>query len=260
LASALRERKKHGRCGFIPFLTAGYPSLSKTAELLLSLERCGADAIELGIPFSEPVADGPVIAEACHRALKQGVTLEKALGMLSRVRRQGLKIPVIVFSYLNPVLNLGFRRFARLCKKSGAQAALVVDLPAEESRELSGELRREGLELVLLASPSTSKKRLGMIGRASGSIIYYVSRAGVTGARKGLAPGLLRRVAEVKRICKKPVIVGFGLSDRASAKSLSHVADGVVVGSALVSAAGGNGNAVGLVCALARRIVGGLSC
>lgn len=247
-----------GAARLVPFLVAGDPSPSATVELLLAYERAGAGLIELGAPFSEPVADGPVIAAAAHRALARGMSLEKALGLLAKARKKGLRAPVVVFTYLNPVLALGLDRFARRAAECGAQAALVVDLPAEESEDLSRALRARGLELVLLASPTTSDERLRFIGRASGSIVYYVSSVGVTGVRKDLPKDIKRRLAAVRELLRKPVIVGFGVATREQAGLLAGRADGVVVGSALVRAAAEKGAAA--AARLAKQIAGGLSC
>lgn len=256
LAKALAARREQGRCAFVAFVTAGDPSPASTPALLLALEKAGADVLELGAPFSEPVADGPVIQAASHRALKKGMSLERSLSLLALARKKGLKAPVIVFTYLNPVLAMGVGQFAAKAAKAGAQGALIVDLPSDEAERVSGALKSFGLELVLLASPTTSDPRLAQIGKATGSILYYVSRAGVTGARKGLAPGIAARLAAVKKKSGKPVIVGFGVAQAAQARALASKADGVVVGSALVQAAHEGG--VGGAARLARSIASGL--
>lgn len=235
LAEVLSHSRERGRAAFVAFLSAGDPNLRATAEFLRVLAEAGADIIELGIPFSDPVADGPAIQASSQRALRSGTTLLKALSLLRRLRRSGFLTPVILFGYLNPVLALGRERFAGLCAASGVQGVLVVDLPAEESGPLAAALRRRGVETVLLASPTTSEKRLRAIGRASGSIVYYVSREGVTGVKRGLAPGLSRRLRRVRTLCGKPLIVGFGVATPAQARALARDAEGVVVGSALVS-------------------------
>jgi tryptophan synthase alpha chain len=253
LADALKEKT-----GFVPFIEAGDPSPAGSISLLLELEKIGAAIVELGAPFSEPVADGPVIAAAAHRSLSRGMSLDKTLDLLGEARKKGLRVPVILFTYLNPVLAMGVERFARRAKDAGAQAALAVDLPAEESEELSRNLRVYGLELVLLASPTTSDERLRLIGRSSGSIVYYVSSAGVTGARKELPKDLRTRLAAVRKLVGKPVIVGFGIATGEQATLLAGRADGVVVGSALVRLAAEKGPRAAV--ALAKQIAGGLSC
>ena len=204
-----------------------------TAKLLAGV---GADILEVGVPFSDPVADGPVIQEAGQRALAAGMTLTKSIRFVKDLRLDGVTIPVVLFTYLNPILRLGIKRFAALCAGAGVTAVLIVDLPAEESTATEGELAEHGIELVLLASPTTTDKRLSRIGRASGSAVYYVSREGVTGERKGLAPNIAKRIMHVRKMTRKPLMVGFGVAEPAQARALSRHADGVVVGSALVRA------------------------
>jgi len=260
LADVLASRRARGRAGFVPFIVAGDPSPEASVRTARALAEAGADVLELGVPFSDPVADGPVIQEAGQRALAKGMTLARAARLVAAMRRAGVAAPVVLFTYLNPVLRLGEERFAKLCADCGATAALIVDLPAENSASMAKALARRGVEIVLLASPTTSDERLRVIGRASGSVVYYVSREGVTGVRSGLAPGLVRRLERVRALTGKPLMVGFGVSEPAQARALASHADGVVVGSALVAAAAKGGpHAVG---ALARRLVSalGISC
>lgn len=255
LARALGAR---GRCGFVPFIAAGDPDLSATARYMRTLEEAGADIIELGVPFSDPVADGPVIQAAAQRALREGTSLRRVLAMCARMRKEGFATPVILFSYLNPILALGYKKVARLCREAGVQGALVVDLPVEEAGPWLKALKAEGVEPVLLASPTTTPERLRRLGRATGSILYYASREGVTGARRGLAEGLAARLKTVRRLAGKPLIVGFGVAEPAQARALAPHSAGVVVGSALVSAAHEGGAKA--LSRLAGRLVGGLKC
>jgi len=252
LARALHGRRAFGRAGFVPFLVAGDPTYEKSLRAARAVIAAGADILEVGVPFSDPVADGPVIQAAGQRSLKNGMTLKKAAGFVRDLRRGGVTIPVVLFTYLNPVLRMGVKPFAKLCGACGVSAVLLVDLPIEDSTATDRELARYGVELVPLASPTTTDKRLSRIGRASGTAVYYVSREGVTGVRKGLAPNLAQRIAHVKRMTGKPIMVGFGVAEPAQAKALAPYADGVVVGSALVLAgARGAGN----VGRLAKRLV-----
>ena len=257
LAAVLQERRVSGRAGFVPFLVAGDPSVEATVSSAKALAASGADIFELGVPFSDPVADGPVIQAAGQRALAKGMSLPRAARLVRQMRAAGVRTPAILFTYLNPVLRLGPSAFARLCAESGAAAALIVDLPAEESGAMSRALAQQDVELVLLASPTTTDERLRDIGKASGSVVYYVSREGVTGVRSGLAPGLAERLAHVRRLTGKPLLVGFGVADAKTARALAPHADGVVVGSALVAAAAAAGDkgAPAAVGRLARRIV-----
>jgi tryptophan synthase alpha chain len=256
LAAVLASRRASGRSGFVPFIVAGDPSAEATVLSAKQLAAAGADILEVGVPFSDPVADGPVIQAAGQRALTKGMTLPRAAGLVVKMRKAGVKTPVILFTYLNPVLRLGPSAFARLCADSGVAAALIVDLPVEEAETMTKALASHGIEIVLLASPTTTDERLRDIGRASGSIVYYVSREGVTGVRAGLAPGLAARLAHVRKLTGKPLIVGFGVAEPAQARALAPHADGVVVGSALVNAAAKSGPAA--VGRLARRLVSAL--
>jgi len=253
LAKSLHARRVFGRAGFVPFLVAGDPSVSASLRAARALVDAGADILEVGVPFSDPVADGPVIQAASMRSLKKGMTLKKAGHFVKALRRGGVSIPVVLFTYLNPILRMGLRDFARLCGSSKVSAVLIVDLPIEESTATDRELARYGVELVPLASPTTTDKRLSMIGLASGSAVYYVSREGVTGVRKGLALNLAQRIAHVKKMTGKPLMVGFGVATPQQARALAPYADGVVVGSALVLA-GAKGGAGGLS-RLAKRLV-----
>lgn len=239
LARALESPRAGGRSGFVPFLTAGDPDLAATRRYVRALAEEGADIVELGVPFSDPVADGPVIQAAAQRALERGASLLKVLALLKSLRQDGARTPVILFTYLNPALRLGLDRFARSAAAAGAQGVLLVDLPVEEAAPWRRALAAQGLELVLLASPTTSDERLRLIGRSGGSIVYYVSREGVTGERKGLPPGLAARLVRVRKLTGKPLIVGFGVQEASQAKVLAAHAAGVVVGSALVKAAAG---------------------
>jgi tryptophan synthase alpha chain len=202
---------------------------------VLRLVGLGADIIELGIPFSDPVADGPVIQEADARAFKKGATLAKVLAFVARLRRDGCQVPIVLFSYFNPILSMGLEAFADRCAAADVDGVLVVDLPAEESRRLGGALRQRRIEPVMLASPTTSDQRLKVIARASGSIVYYVSREGVTGARKGLGPGLAARLRKVRALMGKPLIVGFGISKMSHVKKLKRMpSDGFIIGSSFL--------------------------
>ena len=256
LARALAARRAYGRAGFVPFLVAGDPSVAASLMAARLLAQAGADILEVGVPFSDPVADGPVIQAAGQRALAKGMTLERAIGFVGALRRDGVTIPVILFTYLNPILRLGTERFARMCAKNGVTAVLVVDLPAEEWATTTAALKKNGIENVLLASPTTDDVRLRMIGKLTGSTAYYVSRQGVTGVRKGLEPDLAKRIRRVRKLVGKPLLVGFGVAEPAQARALARHADGVVVGSALVKANADGGPKA--VRRLAKRLIAAL--
>ena len=234
LGSAIGGRRRRGRAAFVPFLTAGDPSPAWTARCVAALEQAGADVIELGVPFSDPIADGPVIQRASQRALAAGVTLSRTLALVARLRRDGVHIPIVLFTYFNPLLRMGLARFAGAARKAGVQGVLVVDLPLEEAAEFRSTLGASGLETVFLASPTTDPARLARIGAASTGFVYYVSRLGVTGARASVSGTLSLEVARVRKAARKPVAVGFGVSTPAQARAVGRVGDAVVVGSALV--------------------------
>ena len=236
LARYLAARRSVGRAGFVPFLVAGDPSRAASLMAARLLAAAGADILEVVVPFSDPVADGPVILAAGQRALAKGMTLAGAIAFVKTLRNDGVTIPVILFTYYNPILSLGLERFAKSCAGAGVNGVLVVDLPAEESVEMIRILKRRNIEIVLLASPTTSDQRLKRIGELTGSTAYYVSRQGVTGIRKGLDRDIAKRLGHVRRIIKKPLLVGFGVAEPAQARALAQHAAGVVVGSAIVKA------------------------
>lgn len=226
----LRER---GETALVTFVTAGDPDLATTEEVVLELERAGADLIELGVPFSDPMADGPTIQLASDRALASGTTLPGILEMVARVRKQS-QVPIVLMGYFNPIFIYGAERFAADAAAAGVDGLLVVDLPPEESAELKGATDQNGLDLIFLLTPTSDRTRVETVSRLGSGFIYYVSVTGVTGARSELADTLAARVGEVRRALDLPLVVGFGISDPAQAGKVAEMADGVVVGSALV--------------------------
>ena len=232
-----------GRKALIPFVMGGDPSLALTGPLLLALEDAGADLIEVGIPFSDPRADGPVIQAASARALARGATPPRVLAAVASVRRR-LHAPVVCLSYWNPILQFGgggpraVDRFVRAAHASGCSGLIVPDLPVEESARLRAAAGRAGVAVIVLAAPTSPPERLRLIARASHGFIYYVSVTGTTGIRRALPPALVHGVRQLKLVTTKPVCVGFGISTPAQARAVARVADGVIVGSALVHAMG----------------------
>ncbi len=222
----------------VMYLTAGDPDLDTTEKLLLTLQEAGADIIEIGVPFSDPMADGPTIQRAAGRALKGGTTLENIFDMLKGVR-PGLKVPVILFGYFNPVLNLGLKRFSKRAREAGIDGLILVDLPYEESREI----RRftdnldngNKIDFINLISPVTDGRRLEEIISDASGFLYYVSVTGVTGVRDELPKDVEEQIVRLKGMTELPVVVGFGVSNPETASRLGEVSDGVVVGSALVN-------------------------
>lgn len=231
LFSALKAQH---RCGLIAYVTCGD---GPTTEIILALAEAGADAIELGIPFSDPIADGPVIQVAAQRALAARTTTADVLRMASEVRAKS-GIPLIAFSYLNPVLRYGIERFAADAAAAGVDSLLLTDLPAESAKEVKPALAAHGLGAVFLLAPTSSDARIAAVGRASDDFVYYVSTTGVTGTRSELDPVLIARLEEVRARLKKPLAVGFGISKHEHYLALRDRCDAIVVGSAIVRAIG----------------------
>ncbi len=223
-----------GRAAFIPFLMAGDPDLETTALLLEALAAGGADLIELGVPFSDPIADGPVNQRAAARALAGGVKLSGILQLVAR-HRDRLGVPIVLFTYVNPLLARGVERFAEQAAASGVDGVLCVDLPPEEGeRELIPALRAQGVDSIYLLAPTSTRDRVQRVAEASTGFVYYVSRTGVTGERAELPDDLPREVKRLRRRLRLPVAVGFGVSTPGQVAAVADFADGVVVGSALV--------------------------
>lgn len=229
---ALRAEK---RCGLVAYLTCGDPDRDTTVRIVLALAEAGADAIELGVPFSDPIADGPVIQAAAQRALKHGTSIRDVLGIAAEVRRSS-SVPLIAFSYLNPILRYGAERFATDAAAAGIDSLLLTDLPAEQSAEIRPSLQAHGLGAVFLLAPTSSDARIAAVNRASDDFVYYVSTMGVTGARTELDPALLTRLDEIRAKVRKPLAVGFGISRHEHYEALRTRCDAIVVGSAIVRA------------------------
>lgn len=221
---------------FIPFIMAGDPVPEATVDIALLLQEKGANAIELGIPHSDPLADGPVIQRSAKRALAAGMTMEKALQLAGQMRNKGLNIPIIVFTYYNLLLQLGENRFFSLAEKYNIDGLLVCDLPYEESLALKDRTEQKGLVFISLVAPTTSERRKKMIVENASGFVYCVSSLGVTGARKGeFAPTVYDFLNQVRNVSKIPVVCGFGISERQQIERLAPHCDGVVIGSAIVS-------------------------
>ncbi|MFC5437725.1 tryptophan synthase subunit alpha [Rhodanobacter umsongensis] len=227
------DLKAAGRTGLIPFVTAGDPSPQHMVALMHALVDAGADLIELGVPFSDPMADGPVIQHASERAIAKGVGLNEVLGWVAAFRQRDADTPIVLMGYLNPVETHGYARFAREAVHAGVDGVLLVDCPLEEAAVLQP-LREAGLQQILLAAPTTAPARLAQLCGAAEGFLYYVSFAGITGAAHLSTGDIAARVADIRGRAKAPVAVGFGIRDAASAKAIAGFADAVVIGSALV--------------------------
>lgn len=229
-----KELRKQGRAALITYICAGDPTLKTTAELVLALERSGADIVELGVPFSDPIADGTTIQRAAQRSLIHFTSLSDILDLVRTIRQKS-QVPILLMTYFNPVYQFGLEKLARAAIHSGVDGFIIPDLLPESGREVSRILRKHKLDTVYLVSPLTSGNRLGLINKESSGFVYYVSVTGVTGARVGLPRDIAKHAQEIKKRIKKPVAVGFGVSDARQVEELSTCFDGVIVGSAIVS-------------------------
>ena len=233
IGARFEKRRAEGRPAFVAFLTAGDPSLDRTAGAALELDRAGVDVLELGVPFSDPLADGPVIQRASERALARGVTLPRVLEAVGRIR-EASELPQLLFSYYNPLLQHGLERLAHEAKAAGVDGVLATDLPPEEAGEWVAAARAADLDTVFLASPTSPAGRLRRVAEASRGFVYAISRTGVTGERQALSEDARPLVERLRRLTQVPVALGFGLSTPEQVREAAGVADGVVVGSALV--------------------------
>jgi tryptophan synthase alpha chain len=234
LSDAFARIRAAGTPGLVTYITAGDPDLSSTGRVLSALDRAGADVIEVGVPFSDPLADGPVIQRATERALASGTTLAGVLDLV-RACRSVIRAPIVIFSYANPILRLGAERFADRARESGVDGVLVLDLPIEEADDFRNMLASRGIDTILLLSPTTTDDRLRKAAALGSGFLYAISRLGVTGARDHVADGAREMVERIRRVSPLPVALGFGISKPEHVQEVGRWADAAVVGSALVS-------------------------
>src|ERR1700721_3177399 len=220
----------------VAYGTCGDPDLATTRDVILAAIDAGASVIELGVPFSDPLADGPVIQRASERALKYGTSLQQVLTLAAEVREHSQSVGLVIFSYLNPILRMGLARFCHVARHAGIDGTLVTDLPIEESEEYLCEARKNHLATIFLAAPTSTDERLKLIAKVSTGFIYAISRTGVTGAREQMTGDAAALVARIRRFSKLPVAVGFGISTPAQFEAVGQYAEGAVVGSAIVHA------------------------
>jgi tryptophan synthase alpha chain len=234
IADAFSRLRREGRSGLITYTTAGDPDLPRSAEILKALDRAGADILEVGVPFSDPLADGPVIQRATERALAAGSSLSGALAMI-RSLRGTIKAPIVIFSYANPLLRMGIDAFAAAASEAGVDGVLVLDLPIEEAGDFRGVLAGAGVDTIFLLSPTTTDARIARAAELGRGFLYGISRLGVTGARDRVASGAEALVRRVRAHTSLPVALGFGISRPEQVAEVGAYADAAVVGSALVS-------------------------
>jgi len=234
IAEAFTRAKAEGRAALMPYLTLGYPTPNLSLELVEAAVAGGADLVELGMPFSDPLADGPTIQRATHLALQQGMTVARCLEMAAELRARGVEVPLLFMGYLNPILAYGVEAFVRASAQAGVDGLIIPDLPPEEGDEVEEACRDSGLALVYLLAPTSTEERVGLVSQRATGFIYLVSVTGVTGARTRLPPGLAGFVSRVRAVTKMPLAIGFGISTPAQARRVGKLADGVVVGSAIL--------------------------
>ncbi len=241
-----KELKKKRKKAFIVYITAGDPSLSTTEKLALELEKSGVDILELGVPFSDPMADGPTIQRASGRALKKKTNLASILTLVKKIRKKS-DIPIALMSYFNPIFNYGTKDFVKRARASGVDGVIIPDLPPEEASELLKEAGKNDFNCIFLLAPTSTAKRIKIVSKKSSGFIYYVSLTGVTGARNTLPSQVVSDVRKIKRSAGKPVCVGFGISTPKQIRAIASVSDGVILGSAVIKVIEKNLSKPGLV-------------
>lgn len=247
------ELARAGELGLVAYITAGDPSLEATRQIVVAAAEAGADVIELGVPFSDPLADGPTIQRASERALRAGTTLAGVLDLVAAIRRDS-QVPLVLFSYFNPVLQMGVAQFADRAAAAGADGALITDLSPEEAGEYRAAMHARGLDTIFLAAPTTSEERFARIARASSGFLYLISRTGVTGARESMPEDLPTLVRRARIASRLPLAVGFGISLPGHVSILGGLADAAVVGSALMEEIERAANPAGAAAAVAARV------
>lgn len=234
ISSTVASLRDQNRKALVAYLTAGDPSLRFTHDIIIELQAAGVDILELGVPFNHPVGDGPVIQRSAARALENDTSLTDILSLVAGLREQGVVMPIVLFSYHNPIYAYGYEKLAKEASSAGISALLVVDLPAEESAGYRECFNSVGIDTVFLATPTTSSERLGLVEEVGSGFCYYVSRSGVTGGQQDLSASLALELQQVKKVISIPVFVGFGIRTAEHVRNIAPLADGVIVGSAFV--------------------------
>ena len=236
IASSFQRAAAAGRAALMPYYTLGYPTPEASLAVVEAIAQAGADLIELGLPFSDPLADGPTIQHSTQVALEQGMTMGRCLEMVSSLRRGGVRQPLLLMGYTNPILAYGIERFVDAAAAAGADGLIVPDLPPEEAAALEAACLTSGLALIFLLAPTSTPERIGIVAAHSSGFIYLVTVTGITGARETLPPDLHGFIQRVRAVTGKPLAVGFGIATPVQAHNVGQIADGVIVGSALIQA------------------------
>ena len=244
--AAFRDLRQAGRCGLVTYVTAGDPDLERSRDLLVRIARAGADVLEVGVPFSDPLADGPVIQRATERAIAAGSTLVKVLGMVSDVRSL-VNAPIVIFTYANPILRMGLDEFVSRAKQAGVDGVLTLDVPPEESEQFRAALSRARIDTIFLLSPTTSTERIRRAAALGTGFLYGISRLGVTGVRHDMADSAGELAERVRHVTAMPLALGFGISRPEHVRAVGAIADAAVVGSALVNVIAEHGRSPALL-------------
>jgi tryptophan synthase alpha chain len=258
IAAAFAFAKEKGRAALMPYFTLGYPDPATSLEVVEAIAQAGADLIELGVPFSDPLADGPTIQHSTQLALEQGVNAAQCIEMVANLRTRGVTQPFMLMGYVNPILAFGAERFVAEAAAAGADGFIVPDLPPEEATEIEAACQAHGRALVYLLAPTSSPVRVELLASRTTGFLYLVSLAGVTGARDALPPHLADFVQRVRAVARTPLAVGFGISTPEQARAVGQLADGVIVGSALIRAASQNTDSVLAAASFVRDLRAGL--
>ena len=248
------ELRRQKRKGFIAYVCAGDPNLNATAELALAFERAGVDIVEFGIPFSDPLADGIVNQCASQRALAKGATVDKVLKTVRKIREMGCEVPIVLYSYYNPIFHYGPAKFIKDARQAGADGLLNLELPPEEADSYERDMKKNGLHSIFLVAPTSPEERIRKIAKKAGGFIYYVSREGVTGERSSMENSMPAMVKKIRKHSRLPVVVGFGISKPEHVVEVAKVADAVVVGSFIVKKIAEIGNKPNLIADITRHV------
>lgn len=245
IAEVFAQARRERRAALMPYLVLGHPTPDESLEMVDAAIAGGADMLELGVPFSDPLADGPVIQQATQLALQRGISVARCLALVAELRQRGATLPMVLMGYINPILAYGEAAFCSACREAGVDGLIVADMPPEEGEVLDTRCRENGLALIFLLAPTSSPERVRMVCERSQGFVYLVSVTGITGARDRLSPDLAAFVSRVRQGTDRPLAVGFGISNPEQAAEVAKIADGVIVGSALVDLAGrANGHAL----------------
>jgi tryptophan synthase alpha chain len=257
IAAMFAAAKAQHRAAFLPYYPIGYPTYEASLDAIRAMATAGVDGLEIGMPFSDPLADGPTIQAATQIALEQGITVRRCLQAVRDLRASGVQLPLLMMGYLNPLLAYGLDTFTRDARLAGADGLIVPDIPPEEAGQLAAACAREGLALVFFLAPTSSTERIALVGQRTTGFIYVVSIAGVTGARTQLPPDLTDFIARVRAQTDQPLVLGFGISQPEQARLMNGLVEGFIVGSALVKAGGTGVEAVRVLASTLRRALDG---